>query len=148
MHFLFLRGLGRFLFLAGKREVSPKFALYAVLLLGVQNVSRYCFPLLYKEKRGFLGSPVSDKKQNRHRGLLALCASSPTPCAPGASFPISRRSRGYHPQLVAVYHQHEVLYIIKPQGDARWRVMRYSPTGADDMHHASRGDDIPSLRLG
>ena len=21
----------------------------------------------------------------------------------------------YHPQLVAVYHQHEVLYIIKPQ---------------------------------
>ena len=24
-----------------------------------------------------------------------------------------------------VYHQHEVLYIIKPQVDARWRVMRY-----------------------
>jgi len=23
------------------------------------------------------------------------------------------------------YHQHEVLYIIKPQEDARWRVMRY-----------------------
>jgi hypothetical protein len=23
------------------------------------------------------------------------------------------------------YHQHEVLYIIKPQVDARWRVMRY-----------------------
>ena len=33
-----------------------------------------------------------------------------------------------------VYHQHEVLYIIKPQVDARWRVMRYSPKGADDMH--------------
>ena len=47
--------------------------------------------------------------------------------------------RVYHPQLVAVYHQHEVLYIIKPQEDARWRVMRYSPKGADDM---------PSLRLG
>ena len=40
------------------------------------------------------------------------------------------------------------LYIIKPQENARWRVMRYSPKGADDMHHASRGDDIPSLRLG
>jgi len=37
----------------------------------------------------------------------------------------SRRRRVYHPQLVAVYHQHEVLYIIKPQEDARWRVMRY-----------------------
>ena len=24
--------------------------------------------------------------------------------------------------------------------------MRYSPKGADDMHHASRGDDMPSLR--
>ena len=23
------------------------------------------------------------------------------------------------------YHQNEVLYIIKPQGNARWRVMRY-----------------------
>ena len=27
----------------------------------------------------------------------------------------SRRSLVYHPQLVAVYHQHEVLYLIKPQ---------------------------------
>ena len=25
----------------------------------------------------------------------------------------------YHPQLVAVYHQHEVLHLIKPQIDAR-----------------------------
>ena len=24
-----------------------------------------------------------------------------------------------------VYHQHEVLHLIKPQGNARWRVMRY-----------------------
>ena len=32
------------------------------------------------------------------------------------------------------YHQCEALYIIKPQVDARWRVMRYSPEGADDMH--------------
>ena len=47
---------------------------------------------------------------------------------------ISCRRRVYHPQLVAVYHQHEVLYIIKPQGNARWRVMRYSPKGADDIH--------------
>ena len=46
------------------------------------------------------------------------------------------------------YHQHKVLYIIKPQENTRWRVMRYSPKEADDMHHASRGDDIPSLRLG
>ena len=27
----------------------------------------------------------------------------------------SRRSLVYHPQLVAVYHQHEVLHLIKPQ---------------------------------
>ena len=27
------------------------------------------------------------------------------------------------------YHQHGVLYIIKPQADTRWRVMRYSPKG-------------------
>ena len=32
------------------------------------------------------------------------------------------------------YHQCEALYIIKPQEDARWRVMRYSPKGADDIH--------------
>ena len=46
------------------------------------------------------------------------------------------------PQGIA-YHQHEVLYIIKPQVDARWRVMRYSPEGADDMHRTSHGDDMP-----
>ena len=40
----------------------------------------------------------------------------------------------YHPQLVAVYHQPVGLDIIKPQKDARWRVMRYSPNGADDIH--------------
>ena len=45
-------------------------------------------------------------------------------------------------------HQHEVLYIIKPQVDARWRVMRYSPVGTDDMHRMLCGDDMPSLRLG
>ena len=56
--------------------------------------------------------------------------------------------RVYHPQLVAVYHQCEALYLIKPQENARWRVMRYSPAGADDMHRTSRGDDMPSLRLG
>ena len=56
--------------------------------------------------------------------------------------------RVYHPQLVAVYHQNEVLYIIKPQENARWRVMRYSPKGADDMHRTLCGDDMPSLRLG
>ena len=37
----------------------------------------------------------------------------------------SCRRRVYHPQLVAVYHQCEALYIIKPQVDARWCVMRY-----------------------
>ena len=49
------------------------------------------------------------------------------------------------------YHQHEVLYIIKPQE-------RYSPKGADeiqgrlaaldDIHRTLCGDDMPSLRLG
>jgi hypothetical protein len=27
----------------------------------------------------------------------------------------------------------EAVYIIKPQGNARWRVMRYSPKGADEI---------------
>ena len=35
-----------------------------------------------------------------------------------------------------------------PQEDTRWRMLRYSPKGADDMHRTSRGDDMPSLRLG
>ena len=55
----------------------------------------------------------------------------------------------YHQHEVAGYHQCGALYIIKPQGDpAPKGLMRYSPNGADDIHHASRGDDIPSLRLG
>ena len=37
----------------------------------------------------------------------------------------------YHPQLVAVYHQHEVLYLIKPQEYAP-SVMRYAY--GDDIH--------------
>ena len=43
----------------------------------------------------------------------------------------SRRSLVYHPQLVAVYNQCEALYIIKPQEDALWRVMRYQACGLD-----------------
>ena len=41
-------------------------------------------------------------------------------------------------------------YIIESQVDTRWRVMRYKGGIADldDMHRTSRGDDIPSLRLG
>jgi len=48
------------------------------------------------------------------------------------------------------------LHIISPQGcisssrgkDARRRVMRYSPKGADDIRRTLCGDDMPSLRLG
>jgi len=32
--------------------------------------------------------------------------------------------------------------------NTRWRVMRYSPKGADNMHRTLCGDDMPSLRLG
>ena len=59
----------------------------------------------------------------------------------------SRHILAYHPpenEYISLSGE----YIIKRRKDARWRVMRYSPIGADDMHHASRGDDIPSLRLG
>ena len=54
--------------------------------------------------------------------VLVLC---PAPgYSPMAKIPTlcaikSRHSRVYHPQLVAVYHQCEALYIIKPQEDAR-----------------------------
>ena len=41
---------------------------------------------------------------------------------------------------VVAYHQPAGLDIIKPQEDARYRVMRYSPAGADDIHRTSRGD--------
>ena len=37
----------------------------------------------------------------------------------------SRRRRAYHQGVSLVYHQHKVLNIIKPQENARWRVMRY-----------------------
>ena len=36
----------------------------------------------------------------------------------------------------------------QPQENTRWRVMRYSPKGADDMRRTSCSDDMPSLRLG
>ena len=51
---------------------------------------------------------------------------------------------------VIVYHQHEVLYIIKLRRNTRWRVMRYKGdhSALDDMHRTLRGDDMPSLRLG
>ena len=45
-------------------------------------------------------------------------------------------------------------YIIKPQEDTRWRVMRYSPRGADDirMYISPQArytfNDIPNLRFG
>jgi len=62
----------------------------------------------------------------------------------------SRRRRVYHPQLVAVYHQHEVLYIIKPQ--AKCTLARDEIQGRlaalDDIHRTLCGDDMPSLRLG
>ena len=46
----------------------------------------------------------------------------------------SRHSRGYHPQLVAAYHQfHRNCISSSRRQDARWRVMRYSPKGADDI---------------
>ena len=49
------------------------------------------------------------------------------------------------------YHQCEALYIIKPQEDARYRVMiynkgRHQSAFVDEMHAAR--DDMPSLRLG
>jgi len=62
----------------------------------------------------------------------------------------SRQRRVYHPQLVAVYHQHEVLYIIKPQ--ARCTLARDEIQGRlaalDDMRRTSYVNDMPSLRLG
>ena len=64
------------------------------------------------------------------------------------------RLREINQRLAVVYHQHEVLYLIKPQEDTRWRVMIYSPKGTDDIRmyispQASYTfNDIPSLRLG
>ena len=52
-----------------------------------------------------------------------------------------------------VYHQPAVLYIIKPQENARWRVMISSSFGADDILvfgeiYSSKTDDMPNLRFG
>jgi len=59
----------------------------------------------------------------------------------------SRRRRVYQPQLVAVYHQYEVLYIIKPQ--VRCTLKRDEIHGVAVMISSPAGaDDIPSLRLG
>ena len=62
----------------------------------------------------------------------------------------SRRSRGYH-QCEALYITNGVpLHIIKPQEKctlARDEIQGRQ-AALDDMHRTSRGDDIPSLRLG
>ena len=48
-------------------------------------------------------------------------------CIPGFAFSHPNHAEGVYIINSAgiVYNQHEVLYIIKPQEDARWRVMRY-----------------------
>ena len=53
-----------------------------------------------------------------------------------ASFPRPNHAVGVYiiNSVGIAYHQCEALYIIKPQENTRWRVMRYSPAGADDMH--------------
>jgi len=55
-----------------------------------------------------------------------------------------------HPQLVAVYHQCEALYIIKSQ--ERCTLARDDIQGRlaalDDIRRTLRGDDMPSLQLG
>ena len=48
----------------------------------------------------------------------------------------------YHPQLVAVYHQAAGKYTLA-RDEIQGRL-----AALDDIHHASRGDDIPSLWLG
>ena len=62
----------------------------------------------------------------------------------------------WNPQLVAVWNQTKGLDGITAtpcmassrRGIHGFAVMIYSPEGADDIHRTSRGDDIPSLRLG
>jgi len=52
------------------------------------------------------------------------------------------RSIVYHPQLVAVYHQTAGRYTLaRDEMQGRYAAL-------DDIHHASRGDDMLSLRLG
>ena len=46
------------------------------------------------------------------------------------------------------YHQHKVLYIIKPQENTRWRVMPCRRKATDYMQRAWRVDYIPILRIG
>ena len=46
------------------------------------------------------------------------------------------------------YHQCKALYIIKPQGDVRWRVMIYKGGVPPLMIYTLSRDDMPSLRLG
>ena len=52
--------------------------------------------------------------------------------------------------ILTAYHQHEVLYIIKPRTRCTLTrdEMQERRTALDDMHRTSRGDDMPSLRLG
>jgi len=48
-----------------------------------------------------------------------------------------------------VYHQYEVLYIIKPQKCTLTRdEIQGRRAALDDMHRTLCGDDMPSLRLG
>ena len=62
----------------------------------------------------------------------------------------SRQRRVYHPQLVAVYHQR--LAVVYHPAAGKYTLARDDIQGRraalDDIRHASRGNDIPSLRLG
>ena len=87
-----------------------------------------------------------------HSALLPNSVFSFSIAQPSCFFKKNLKSclkRGKRSRIEGIaYHQQAVLYRIKPQANARWRVMRYSPDGADDMHRTLCGDDMPSLRLG
>ena len=88
-----------------------------------QNRPKGCFNSIFKELRGILNQACAIFHLNQ---LKFRCARYR--CIYDTTLPPIH-------QGVALYIIRNLLrYIIKPQVDARWRVMRYSPTGADDIH--------------
>jgi hypothetical protein len=46
---------------------------------------------------------------------------------------------------IDVWNHGKAVYVIKPQGNARYCVMPYRRKATDSIHRTSRGDSIPSL---
>ena len=126
-----------------KNEIRNILTHFCVFILGVLSyVLNFIFPPPFCVYYRIFSPKNQLQIGNLRVGIWLRVPITPKACISSAT------CCGISSMRSIVYHQHVVLYIIKPQEDTRWRVMRYSPAGADDIRRTSCVNDIPSLRLG